>query len=57
MSHVTCHLSPIPTATAMSLPLLTPPLCTVGWFTKAESKNSKISKHKKLLKPFQERFS
>ena len=32
-SHVTCHLSPTPTATTQTLPLLTPPLYTVGWFT------------------------
>ena len=36
---VTCHLSPVtfhlsPTPTATDLPLLTPPLCTVGWYAK-----------------------
>ena len=33
MSHVTCHLSLMITATATNPPLLTLPLSTVGWFT------------------------
>ena len=34
VSPVTCHLSQMPTATATDPPLQTPPLCTVGWFTR-----------------------
>ena len=50
MSHVTFHRSPVtyhislmPTVT--TLILLTPPLCTVGWFAKTpQPKKSKIAK-------------
>ena len=44
MSHVKCHLSPIINANShtpepQTIPLLTPPLHTVGWFTKTEPQN------------------
>ena len=39
MSHVTCHMSLTPTATATATDpsLVTPPLCTVGWFANTPS--------------------
>ena len=41
VSHVTSHLSSL-TDTATALPLLTPPVCTVGWFAKTQRhKNNK----------------
>ena len=51
VSHVTCHLSLTGTATATdrTLPLLTPPLCTVSWFAKTQ-KPKQISEHKKSSK-------
>ena len=45
---VNCPLSPMPTSTATD-PMLTHPLCTVGWFAKTEPKNpAKDIKPKKL---------
>ena len=35
--HVTCHMSLTLTATAKTLPLLTRPLCTAGWFAKTQT--------------------
>ena len=37
LSPITCHQRQQPQP--QTLPLLTPPLCTVGWFTKTEPKN------------------
>ena len=44
MSHVTCHISPVTCQQWQQpephiLPLLTPPLYTVDWFTKTDPKN------------------
>ena len=36
LSPATCHLSVMPTAQSQTLPLLTPPLCTVGLFAKTK---------------------
>ena len=45
MSPVTCHQSQQPQP--HTLPLLTPPLCAVGWFSKTETQNPKKNlKHK-----------
>ena len=45
MSYVACHLSLnvtlTLTATLTNLPLLTPPLCTVGWFKKTKKNTQK----------------
>ena len=46
---VTCHLSLTLTATDQTLPLLTPPICIVGWFAKTPTPQKK-SKRKKSLK-------
>jgi hypothetical protein len=35
----TCHMSLASTATAMTLPLLTPPLCSVGWFANTQKQD------------------
>ena len=48
---VTCHLSPVVIQQCQqlqqqTLPLLTTPLCTVGWFTQKESKSSIWSNYK-----------
>ena len=40
LSPVTCHQQPQP----QTLPQLTPPLCTVGWFNKTEPKKEKKKK-------------
>ena len=45
-SPVTCRLSLLPTATAIDLPLLTPPLCT----ERKDPPKLKISKRKKSLR-------
>ena len=38
VSHVACHLSHVTNANSNShRPLLTPPLCTAGWFAKTQS--------------------
>ena len=42
VSHVNCHLLQTQTATTSDPPLLTPLLCTVGWFT--NTKTRKVSK-------------
>ena len=50
MSYITCHLSLMTTATATYLPpLLTAPLCTVGWFAKTKN-TQKLSKTQNLSK-------
>ena len=36
VSHFKCHTSPSQTDSATDPPLHTPPLCTVGWFTKTK---------------------
>ena len=53
-SHVTCHLSPITfyyrqQQQPQTLPLLNPPLCTVGWLTKAAKPEGKNAKRTKSL--------
>ena len=45
VSHVSCHLSPVTChqhqqPQQQTLPLLTPPLCTVVWLNKTEPKNT-----------------
>ena len=44
LSPVTCHLAPVTIANTHSqrpYPLLTPPLCKVGWFAKTKQKKTK----------------
>ena len=68
--HVPCvmfHLSPVfyhPTPVTchqrqqqqpQTLPLLTPPLCRVGWFPKTEPKNPTNAKTQKRVKPSQKK--
>ena len=49
MSYFMWHLSRKPPQTP-TLHLLTPPICTVGWFTKTELKNPKIVKTRGMVK-------
>ena len=48
LSPVTCHLSLTATATDLTIPLLTPPLCTVGWLAKTQNTNNNNKKKKPL---------
>ena len=56
MSPVTCHMSPVTChqrqhPQPQTIPLLTPPLCIVGWFTKTETKQQqKVPNLKFFLK-------
>ena len=54
MSPDTCHQCQQPQP--QTLPLLTPPLRTVYWFTKAELKNAKFQ-NKKDFKPSKKKIS
>ena len=49
VSPVTCHLSLTPHPQPHTLPLLTPPLCTEGWFAKTQKPNI-FFKRKKIIK-------
>ena len=61
LSPVICHLSPVTSnrrQQPQSLPLLTPPLCTVVWFTKTEPKTeTKKFKPKISAKPSEIKLS
>ena len=61
MSHVTCHMSRVTCKLSRvtdhqcqqpqtkNIPLLTPALCIVGWFTNTELKNIKTNKIFKII--------
>ena len=52
MSHIICKLSPKHLPDLQTFPLLSRPICTVGWFAKTGLKNPKVFKPKKIMKTF-----